>query len=139
MSWAGKVRSAKQVLPAGQQFGRSFLPGRTSRLAATVRRGLQQITLKLAANSDRSGAWRVLPYELGSASPNVHSGRMDVLWQQFGRSCLPGRTSRLAATVRRDSQQETFEVSEAARGRLRVQMRVRVRLCRTSIPAEWTY
>jgi len=81
---------------------------------------------------------RELRYELGSASPNVHSGRMDVLWQQFGRSCLPGRTSRLAATVRRDSQQETFEVSEAVRGRVRVQMRVRVRLCRTSIPAEWT-
>ena len=73
------------------------------------------------------------------ALPNVHSGKMHLLWRQFSRSCMPGRTSRLAATVRRHSQHKAFGVSEDARGRGRVQLRLRVRLRRTSIPAEWTY
>ena len=48
-------------------------------LPRAVRRGSQQNALNSSVNHTHSGVRYVLPCELGSASPNVHSGRMDLL------------------------------------------------------------
>jgi hypothetical protein len=110
-------------------------------LPRPVRRGPQKIALNVAVDHDCSGVCRVLPCELGSASPNVHSGRMDLLWQQFRRSCLPGGRRGLPRPVRRGSPQIASKPSltpdclmfNACCGASSVRLR------RTSIPAEWTY
>ena len=51
-------------------------------LPRAVRRGSQQNALNSSVNHTHSGVRYVLPCELGSASPNVHSGRMDLLKMQ---------------------------------------------------------
>jgi RNA polymerase sigma factor (sigma-70 family) len=63
-------------------------------LPRPVRRGPHQIVPKSASNPDRTDAWRVLPCELGSALPNVHSGIVSETWTAILRRLIEMPVSR---------------------------------------------
>ena len=113
----------------GSGFSTSCLPGsglvgpacRAGRrgLPRPVRRGSQRIAYESAASRQSAVVWCVLWCELGSASPNVHSGRMDLLWCGLVRpacraavlvrpACRAGRRG-LPRPVRRGSQRIAYE------------------------------
>ncbi len=131
----GTFDSGTSCLPGSSLVRPACRAGRRG-LPRPERRSVQRIAHELAGYRETAVVGWQLTYELGSALPNVHSGRMDLPGQQFSRSCLPGRTSRLAAT------RATFIAANCSRTcrvppvcccSVAVDVRAQVRLCRTSI------
>ncbi len=94
MSWAGKVRSAKQVLPAGQQFVRCCLPG-SSLVGPGCQAGLRGLPRPFDVDCSKSRRnWQQTPIALGlgacchTSSVRLRRTSIPAEWTYFGSSLV---------------------------------------------------
>ena len=85
------------------------------------RRLSQQNSSKPSPASNRPGVEHVFPYELGSASPNVHSGRMDLLDVSSEKYVLPAGQDVAACRDLSDADCSKWRIIASARQRQAIQ------------------